>query len=89
MALRIGVFVIILGILLLLQLDPLYAAIIAAVASLAISLLFFGKQRDVLSAQIYERVQHRAKYGQQDSESDLENSAIDSAEVDKGETPTK
>jgi hypothetical protein len=89
MALRIGVFAVILGILLLLQLDPLYAAIIAAVASLAISLLFFGKQRDVLSAQIYERVQHRAKYGQRDHDSDIENSAIDSAEVDKGETPTK
>ncbi len=89
LALRIGVFAVILAALLLLQLDPLFAALIAAVASLAISLIFFSKQRDVLSAQIYERVQHRAKFGQQDADSDLENAALDSAEVDKGEAPSK
>ena len=87
--LRVGVFVVLLAVLLALQLDPLFAALIAAVASLAISLLFFGKQRDVLSAQIYERVQHRAKFGQSDSDSDIENAAIDSAEVHNRKSETE
>ena len=89
MGLRIGVFAVILGVLLAIQLDPLFAALIAAVASLAISLLFFQKQRDTLSAQIYERVQNRAKFGEKDVDSDIENAIIDLTEVDNGETPAK
>lgn len=89
MGLRIGVFAVILGVLLAFQLDPLFAALIAAVASLAISLLFFQKQRDALSAQIYERVQNRAKFGEKDVDSDIENAIIDSTEVDNRETPAK
>jgi uncharacterized protein YacL len=89
MGLRIGVFAVILGVLLAFQLDPLFAALIAAVASLAISLLFFQKQRDALSAQIYERVQNRAKFGEKDVDSDIENAIIDSTEIDNGEIPAK
>ena len=50
---RIGLFVAILAVLLLLGFDPFYSAVIAAVISLAISLIFFGKQRAAVSEAIY------------------------------------
>jgi len=56
---RVGLFVGILTIMLILQFDPFYAALIAAVVSLAISLIFFGKQRLALSAEIYKRNQRK------------------------------
>lgn len=54
---RVGLFIGILTIMLILQFDPFYAALIAAVVSLAISLIFFGKQRSALSEAIYKRNQ--------------------------------
>lgn len=89
LSLRIGLFAVLLLILMLIGADWLISAAIAAVLSLALSLLLFNKQRDQLSTLIYERVQHRAEHGQADDESDLENRLIDSAEVDGGEPPAK
>jgi uncharacterized protein YacL len=89
LSLRIGLFAVLLVILMLIGADWLISAAIAAVLSLALSLLLFNKQRDQLSALIYERVQNRAQHGQADSDSDLENRLLDSAEVDGGEPPTK
>jgi uncharacterized membrane protein len=52
-SIRVGLFVGILVLLLALGFDEIFSALIAAVVSLAISLLFFNKQRDALSEAIY------------------------------------
>jgi uncharacterized membrane protein YphA (DoxX/SURF4 family) len=52
-SLRVGIFAAILAIMLALGFDPFFAALIAAVVSLAISLIFFGKQRSAVSEAIY------------------------------------
>lgn len=70
---RIGTFAAILTVLLLLQFDPFFASATSAVLALAISLIFFGKQRDAVSAAIYE-----ARIKKNDSDTDAEDSAEDS-----------
>lgn len=75
LVLRIGTFSAFLAVMLLLQFDPFFASAIAAVLALAISLIFFGNQRDAVSAAIY-----RAKNQKNDSDADSEDSADDSAE---------
>ena len=72
--LRIGTFAGILAILLLLQLDPFFSSMIAAVLALAISLLFFSKQRDAVSKAIYD-----ARDKKNDTDTDAEDSVDDSA----------
>lgn len=51
---RVGLFALVLGVMLALGFDPFFAALIAAVVSLAISLIFFGKQRSAVSEAIYK-----------------------------------
>lgn len=58
---------------LLLQFDPFFAAAIAAVLALAVSLIFFGKQRDAVTNAIYQ-----ARNKKNDSDTDAEDSADDS-----------
>lgn len=53
--LRLGTFAVLLAILLALQFDPFYSTFIAAVLALAISLIFFNRQRDEVSRSIYEK----------------------------------
>ena len=50
---RVGLFAAILAIMLAVGFDPFFSALIAAVVSLAISLIFFGKQREAVSEAIY------------------------------------
>lgn len=69
-SLRVGIFVVALAALTLLGIDPLLSALLAAVIGLAISLLFLGKQRDRVSAAIFERSQQRAKPEPEDEELD-------------------
>jgi predicted Na+-dependent transporter len=76
--LRLAAFAMPLAILLAANVDPLFAAGISAVLALALSLLFFGKQRDLLSRDLYARVQHRKEHGQADADSDIENQILDS-----------
>lgn len=75
LVLRIGTFSAFLAVMLLLQFDPFFASAIAAVLALAISLIFFGNQRDAVSEAIY-----RAKNKKNDSDSESEDSADDSAD---------
>lgn len=70
--LRLGTFVLILAIMLLLRFDPYFSSIISAVLALAISLIFFGKQRDELSKSIYE-----ARNKSSDSDSNHEDAVED------------
>lgn len=53
---RLGVFIAVLAVLILLGLDPFFSAAIAAIVGLAISLLFFSKQRDRVSNSVYNMV---------------------------------
>lgn len=56
-AVRVGLFIGILAVMLIIGFEPFYSALISAVVSLAISLIFFSKQRSALSEAIYKRNQ--------------------------------
>jgi L-lactate permease len=70
--LRIGTFAVLLTIMLVLQFDPFYAAFISAILALAISLIFFNKQRDAVSKSIYEK-RHTERDSDSKTEDDLLN----------------
>ena len=74
---RVGLFVGILVIMILLNFDKFFSALIAAVLSLAISLIFFTKQRDRVSEAVYKRINRNDTKGSDDVESDLENAVLD------------
>lgn len=71
-AARIGIFAGILAVMLVVGFDPFYSALISAVLSLAISLLFLGKQRSALSEAIYKFSQRK-----HDRDSVAEDAAVD------------
>ena len=77
---RIGLFVGVLVILLLLNVEQFAAAIFAAVISLAISLLFFNRQRNAVSEAVHRAIEKRKKFGEPDADSDHENAQLDAAE---------
>lgn len=70
--LRLGSFAVILAVLLVLQFDPFYSTFIAAVVALAISLIFFNRQRDEVSKSIYEK-----RHQQRDADSKTEDELLD------------
>lgn len=70
--LRVGTFVVLLAIMLVLKFDPFYATFIAAVLALAISLIFFNKQRDEVSKAIYEK-----RHAERDNDSKTEDAVLD------------
>jgi ABC-type bacteriocin/lantibiotic exporter with double-glycine peptidase domain len=74
---RVGLFVGILVIMILLNFDKFFSALIAAALSLAISLIFFTKQRDRVSEAVYRRINRNDTQGSDDAESDLENAVLD------------
>ena len=53
-SIRVGLFAAFLAIMLALGFDPFFSALIAATVSLAISLIFFGKQRSAVSEAVYK-----------------------------------
>jgi L-lactate permease len=53
-SIRVGLFAAILAIMLAVGFDPFFSALIAAVVSLAVSLIFFNKQRAAVSEAIYK-----------------------------------
>jgi uncharacterized membrane protein YphA (DoxX/SURF4 family) len=77
---RIGIFVAVFCILLLIGIEPILAALFAAVISLAISLIFLQKQRDRVSEAIYARANRAKAQAGADGETDVENDLLDSAE---------
>ena len=78
---RLGLFVGVLVILIAIGLDKFVSALFAAMISLAISLIFFTKQRDRVSEAVYNRINRNDTTGSDDAESDLENSVLDSKEA--------
>lgn len=78
---RLGLFVGVLVILIALGQDKFVSALFAAIISLAVSLIFFSKQRDRVSEAVYKRINRNDTTGSDDAESDLENAALDSKEA--------
>jgi cell division protein FtsL len=68
---RVGTFGVLLVIMLALKFDPFYATFISAVLALAISLIFFNKQRDQVSKAIYEK-----RHAERDKDSKTEDEAL-------------
>jgi hypothetical protein len=77
---RLGLFVGVLVILIALGQDKFLSALFAAIISLAISLIFFSKQRDRVSEAVYKRINRNDTAGSDDSDSDHENAVLDSKE---------
>lgn len=61
----------ILTVFLVLQFDPFYSTFVAAVLALAISLIFFNKQRDEVSKSIYEK-----RHADRDADSKTEDDVL-------------
>lgn len=76
--LRLGLFFGLFFILLALQFNPFFSAIIAASVSFAISLIFLDKQRKQMSAAVSAKLSRNTEGSYEDPESDLENEILDS-----------
>ena len=74
---RLGVFAAVLTVFMLFGFGWLYSTLIAAVLSLALSLIFLSNQREALSSDIYNRVKKNKEVGLDDADSDLENDLLD------------
>jgi MFS superfamily sulfate permease-like transporter len=80
---RVGLFVGILVIMIMLNFDKFFSALIAAVLSLAISLIFFTKQRERVSEAVYKRISRNETVGTDDADSDHENAVLDAKQNDE------
>ncbi|MEY2847766.1 MAG: hypothetical protein RI885_431 [Actinomycetota bacterium] len=80
-ALRIGLFAVVLTVLLLLQIEPWIAALLAAVIGLCVSYIFFRPQREALAKSVseYRSTEHR------DEDADAESAAVDGSVGDGSE----
>jgi hypothetical protein len=74
---RVGLFVGVLVILVAIGLDKFVSALFAAMISLAISLIFFNKQRERVSEAVYKRINRNETVGSDDADSDHENAVLD------------
>jgi ABC-type bacteriocin/lantibiotic exporter with double-glycine peptidase domain len=74
---RLGMFIVFLTVLLLVKVEPVLAALIAAALSLIVSLVFLRNQRDAVSRVISSRVDRKSGEPLADAESDLENRLLD------------
>ncbi len=74
---RLAAFVIPLGLLLLLGIDVVVAAVVAAIIGLCVSYIFFAKWRSAISTELFESRQHKSSASKRDE--DVEDSAVDNA----------
>jgi hypothetical protein len=77
---RIGIFVVALCLLLLTGMDPILAALFAAVIGFAVSLIVLNRQRDKVSEMVYKRMQRKGDLGTKEGEADVENELLDHQE---------
>lgn len=75
---RLGLFFGIFFAFLLLNFNPYFAAIIAAVVSFSLSLLLLDRQRNALSESVAKKLSRDQSGTYPDAESDLENQLLDS-----------
>ena len=87
--LRLGLFALVFWGFLSLDFNPLFAAVIAAAISFALSLVFLDKQRKSMSEQIDKKLSRDKSGSYADAESDLENQILDSeAKADEKKSET-
>ncbi|MGA1836337.1 DUF4229 domain-containing protein [Herbiconiux sp. 11R-BC] len=90
---RLGLFAVVLAVLLLLQITPWLAAVIAALVSLSLSIIFLRKPREEASKTLYQARENRhearrPKAATPSEDEDVEDSAVDAAAADvSGGTP--
>jgi hypothetical protein len=70
-------------VLLLLDFNPYFSAIIAAAISFALSLLVLDRQRDALSEQVAKRLSRDAQGKYLDEQGSVEDAILESKEVDQ------
>jgi hypothetical protein len=80
---RLGMFFGIFFLFLLLNFNPYFSAIIAAVVSFSLSLLFLDRQRNALSESVSKKLARNESGSYDDPESDLENQLLDLEGNDK------
>ncbi|MET4051156.1 membrane protein implicated in regulation of membrane protease activity [Frigoribacterium sp. PvP054] len=78
---RLGLFAVVLGVLLVLRFDPLWATLIAAVVGFCVSYLFFAPLRRRVALDLAER---RSRPARLDDDSAAEDEAIADDEADTG-----
>jgi hypothetical protein len=80
---RLGMFFGLFFVLLLLDFNPYFSAIIAAAISFALSLLALDRQRDAMSEQIAKKVSRDAQGKYLDEQGSVEDAILESKEVDQ------
>ena len=80
---RLGMFFGLFFVLLLLDFNPYFSAIIAAAISFALSLLVLDRQRDALSEQVAKRLSRDAQGKYLDEQGSVEDAILESKEVDQ------
>lgn len=80
---RLGMFFGLFFILLLLDFNPYFSAIIAAAISFALSLLVLDRQRDAMSEQVAKKLSRDAQGKYLDEQGSVEDAILESKEVDQ------
>lgn len=90
---RLGLFAVVLALLLVLQITPWLAAVIAALVSLSLSIIFLRKPREEASKTLYQARENRhearrPKTEKVSEDEDVEDSAVDAAAPADAPAPT-
>ena len=80
---RLGMFFGLFFILLLLDFNPYFSAIIAATISFAVSLLVLDRQRDAMSEQVAKKLSRNSQGRYLDEQGSVEDAILKSKEVDQ------
>ncbi len=80
---RLGMFFGLFFVLLLLDFNPYFSAIIAATISFALSLLVLDRQRDAMSEQVAKKLSRDAQGKYLDEQGSVEDAILESKEVDQ------
>ncbi len=80
---RLGMFFGLFFVLLLLDFNPYFSAIIAAAISFALSLLVLDRQRDAMSEQVAKKLSRNSQGKYLDEQGSVEDAILESKEVDQ------
>jgi L-lactate permease len=83
---RVGIFAVVLTLLLLLQITPWLAAVIAALISLCISIIVLRKPRDEASRSLYVARENRGKAHREGPSAAAEDEDVEDSAVDRRDT---
>lgn len=83
---RLGMFFGLFFVLLLIDFNPFFSAIIAAAVSFAIALVFLDKQRSAMSESVAQKLARNSSGSYQDSQGEIEDAILDSKETDEKNT---